>query len=204
MDQYKFGAKFCRESHKSGGVSIFVHDTLQCTNINLDEFCKEQAIQACAIKINLSLTICIISIYRLQTGIFLHFLHTLDCILNFLHNNTTEIIICSDFNINYLNDNDKESKLDNLLLSYKLYSTVNFPATIHNNSITAVDYIFIDKVKYENYSIHPLVNGLSDHDAQIITINNITVDKRINKTQSIRKFNKFPISQFAVNLSYEN
>ena len=42
-----------------------------------------------------------------------------------------------------------------------------------------------------------------DHDAQIITIN-ITVDKRINKTQSTRKFNKFSISQFAVNLSYGN
>ena len=46
MDQYKLGAKFCRESHKSGGVSIFVHDALQCTNINLDEFCKEQDIEA--------------------------------------------------------------------------------------------------------------------------------------------------------------
>jgi hypothetical protein len=42
--QYKLGAKFCRESHKSGKVSIFVHDTLQCMNIHLDEFCKEQDI----------------------------------------------------------------------------------------------------------------------------------------------------------------
>ena len=49
-----------------------------------------------------------------------------------------------------------------------------------------------------------LVNGLFDHDVQSITINNITVDKHINKTQSIRKFNKLSISQFAVNLSYEN
>ena len=65
MDQYKLGAKFCSESHKSGGVSIFVHGTLQCTNINLDEFCKEQDTEACAVKINLlSLTTCIISIYR--------------------------------------------------------------------------------------------------------------------------------------------
>ena len=74
MDQYKFGAKLCRESHKNGGVSIFVHDTLQWTNINLDEFCKEQDIEASAVRINLSyLTICIISIYRSPTGNCLHF-----------------------------------------------------------------------------------------------------------------------------------
>jgi hypothetical protein len=74
MDQYKLGAKFCRESRKSGGVGIFVHDILQCTNINLDEFCEEQDIEACAVKINLlSLTICIISIYRSPMGNFLYF-----------------------------------------------------------------------------------------------------------------------------------
>jgi exonuclease III len=151
VDQYKLGAKFCRESFKSGGVSTFVHDTLQFTNINLDEFCKEQDIEACAVKINLlSLTICIISIYRSPMG---NFLHTLDTILNFLNNNTIEIIICGDFNINYLNDNDKTNKLDNLLLSYNFYSTVNFPTRIHNNSVTSIDNILIDKVKYENYSI---------------------------------------------------
>ena len=63
--------------------------------------------------------------------------------------------------------------------------------------------VFIDKVKCEYYSIHLLLNRLSDYDVQIIKINNITVDKRINKTRSIRRFNKFSIFQFAVNLSYE-
>ena len=91
-----------------------------------------------------------------------------------------------------------------MLLSYNLYNTVHFPTRVHNNFITATGNIFIDKVKYENYSTHPLVNGLSDHDAQIIKINNITVDIYTNKTQCIRKFNKFSISQFAINLSYEN
>jgi hypothetical protein len=68
------GAKFCRESLKNDGVSIFVHDTLQCTNINLDEFCKEQDIEACAVRISLSsLTICFISVDRSSTGNCLHF-----------------------------------------------------------------------------------------------------------------------------------
>jgi len=37
----------------------------------------------------------------------------------------------------------------------------------------------------------------------IITINNITVDKYISITQSTLKFNKFSISQFVINLSFE-
>ena len=78
LDQYKPGAKFCRESLMNVGVSIFVHDTLQCSNINLDEFCKEQGIKAHAVKSNsLSLTICIKSIYRSPTGNLVHFLRTL-------------------------------------------------------------------------------------------------------------------------------
>jgi hypothetical protein len=81
--------------------------------------------------------------------------------------------------------------------------TVNFPTRIHN-SITAIDNIFIDKVKYDNYSIHPLVKGLSGHDAEIMTINNITLDKHINKTHCVVRLNKFSIFQYAVNLSYEN
>jgi len=44
----------------------------------------------------------------------------------------------------------KKSKLVNLLLSYNLYSTVNFLTSVNNNSTTAIDNIFIDKVKYEN------------------------------------------------------
>jgi len=84
---------------------------------------------------------------------------TLPSILNFLHNkNTTEIIIYGDFNINYLND--KKSKLDNLLLSYNLYSTVNFPTRIHNNSVSAIDNIFIDKVKLK---INPYIHWLTGY-----------------------------------------
>jgi hypothetical protein len=81
-----------------------------------------------------------------------------------------------------------------MLLSYNLYSNVNFPTGTHNNSITTDN---IDKVKYERYPIHPLVNGLSDHNAQIIIINNITVDKHINKTQSIKDLIKRPTCQSA-------
>jgi len=87
MDQCKLGTKFCKKYFKNGQVSTFVHNTLQCININLDEFCNEQDNQACAVRIKISsLTICIISIYRPPTGNFLHFLYTLDSIFTHQHN----------------------------------------------------------------------------------------------------------------------
>jgi hypothetical protein len=52
VGNYKCGAKFCRKSFKNGGVSIFMHNIVQCTNIELGEFCKEQDIEVCAVKIN--------------------------------------------------------------------------------------------------------------------------------------------------------
>ena len=67
-----------------------------------------------------------------------------------------------------------------------------------------MDNRLIDKVNHESYSVCPLVKGLSVHDAQIITTNNVTVDKRIDKSQSLRKFNNFCISKFAIILIYEN
>jgi len=44
-DQYILGAKFCRKSLKSGGVSIFFNDTFQCTNINCMNFVMNKTLQ---------------------------------------------------------------------------------------------------------------------------------------------------------------
>jgi hypothetical protein len=38
---------------------------------------------------------------------------------------------------------------------------------------SAIGKIFIDNSKLENYTVEPLINGLSDHEAQLIKINDI-------------------------------
>jgi len=61
-----------------------------------------------------------------------------------------EIILCGDFNINYLNDGSRKDLLDSLLASCNLFSTVNFPTRISNNSCTLVDNIFINTYRHEH------------------------------------------------------
>jgi hypothetical protein len=51
--------------------------------------------------------------------------------------------------------------------------TVNFATRIQNDSSTAIDNIFVDSITLSSSSTSPIIYGLSDHDAQLLTINNI-------------------------------
>jgi endonuclease/exonuclease/phosphatase family metal-dependent hydrolase len=81
------------------------------------------------------------------------------------------IIICGDVNINDLVNTNYKQQLSSLLASYGLYSTVTFPTRVCFSSST-IDNIFINKCKNNNYTVHPWINRLSDHDGQIIILYN--------------------------------
>jgi hypothetical protein len=53
----------------------------------------------------LSHTIITITVYRSPTGNIAYFLNNLEAALNQVYNNTADIFLCGDFNINYFNDN---------------------------------------------------------------------------------------------------
>jgi hypothetical protein len=74
-------------------------------------------------------------------------------------------------NVNYLEKGDRLQQLDTLLSTYNLMGTVNFPTRIVSNSRTAIDNIYIHKTR--TYTISPVINGLSDHDAQMISVYDI-------------------------------
>jgi len=46
---YNLGGYFYRKSWKNGCVSIFVHESLQYTSIDLNEFCIDLDIEICAV-----------------------------------------------------------------------------------------------------------------------------------------------------------
>jgi hypothetical protein len=54
---------------------------------------------------------------------------------------------------------------------YNVMGTVSFPTRITNTSSSAIDNIFVDKSS--NYTIKPYVNGLSDHNTQLLILNNL-------------------------------
>jgi hypothetical protein len=126
-------------------------------------------------------------------------------ILNRIYTNSLNIILCGDININYLDDaSTNKQKLNSLLASYNLCSIVDFPTRVVNISATAIDNFIIDKHRNEIFSINSLPNGLSDHDAQILTLNNIKLLNPSNYPVIRRDINEFTISEFKLNLNYES
>ena len=65
----------------------------------------------------------------------------------------------------------KRQQLASVLAICNLIGTVHFPARIISGSILATDNIFIDKTS--NYTGSPFINGVSNHNAQVINLNNI-------------------------------
>jgi exonuclease III len=99
IEHYNISADYCRQTLRQGGVCIFVHDTINYLNA----FCKEQDLEACAIKLQFPFgNIYILAIYRAPTGDFSYFLIGLEAIFKSSCNMNSELIICGDFNVNYL------------------------------------------------------------------------------------------------------
>ena len=124
-------------------------------------------------------------------------------IFNKIHHNFNDIILCGDFNINYYINSTLKQSLDSLITSYGLSSIVNFPIRIQRNSRTIIDNIFISTFKFNNYSVYPNKNGLSDHDTQCLILQDILKYKLNANALFNRKFDKPSIADFKNKLSYE-
>jgi len=75
---------------------------------------------------------------------------------------------------------------------------------VQNTSAAAIDNIFIDVSQFESYTITPVINGVSDHDAQLLTISTDYSYVPTHRSKTVRKINKYTISDFIDKLSCES
>jgi len=76
-----------------------------------------------------------------------------------------------------------------------------FPIEIQNTSATVIDNIFIDISHFESYTVTPILNGLSDHVAQLLMISTDYSNMPIQKPKNPRKINKYMMYDFIKKLS---
>jgi hypothetical protein len=142
--------------------------------------------------------------YWSLSGNFEYFFNKLETLLICISINSLDLIICGDFNVNFLENTTHKQLLNSLLASYGLYSTMLFPTRIANSSASTINNIFINTVKFNDFIVHSLINGISDHDAQIIALHDIITQKESNYFYFTKKFNKSLALDFNIKLSYES
>ena len=84
-----------------------------------------------------------------------------------------------------------------------LAGIVDFPTRFDLNSHAATDNVFIDTSTNGNYSLYPLINGLSYHDAQLLILNKGQKKEKECHTYIKRKINMYTIVDFQLKLSHE-
>ena len=121
--------------------------------------------------------------------------------MNSVHSHNSELIICSDINIIYLESSNKKDQLDSLLNTYNLTDIASSPTRITNNSATLIENIFIDNRRSQTIQSRP--NGLSDHDGQRLILPKILIPLKSIKLIHTIKLDNHSITGFHTQLSYE-
>lgn len=207
LNDYTLGANYCRKFFHKGGVSIFVYNKLKYNTINLEEFTVETDIEACAISLPINSLrekkLCILTIYRSPSGNFINFLKRLDMILQKLYRENYNIIMRGDIKVNYLNEDNRKNQLDAVMHSYNLNSIVTFPTRADSSTSTLIDDFFIDITRNGEYDIYPFMNGLSDHDAQVLILRTVQKLGQQHYIYMKQMINSDTIAHFQTQLSYE-
>jgi hypothetical protein len=68
---------------------------------------------------------------------------------------------------------------------------------------TIIDNFFIDTTSIGKYDIYPCINGLSDHDAQVLILHKALKQKKRYHTYIKRMINNDTITDFQLQLSQE-
>jgi hypothetical protein len=76
---------------------------------------------------------------------------------------------------------------------------------MNTQTATSIDNILLDKTQNKNYTIGPYLNGLSDHDALMLSLSIPSLNRsKVGKARIGRKYDSFLVDEFLRNLSYEN
>jgi hypothetical protein len=123
--------------------------------------------------------------------------------LNYLYKPKIEFLICGDINTDYLLESNRR-KTSSLLTTYNLSHTVDFATRMENESTRAIDNILVDNSRLGSTITLPLICGLSDHDAQLLIINNMyAATKKVSLKQRTRIIKSETLTNFQSLLKQE-
>lgn len=186
---------FCRTNYKNGGVGFYIKDNIRSETLQkINELTVEKDFECSCIKFYISKDkfIILLGVYRSPSGSLTNFLKKLTEALDLLtnKNKAKNIIVCGDFNINFLVPAECR-KLVDILDSFNITPVIQQPTRMRN----CLDNICVNKTSTD-FSSAVLYNGHSDHMAQqlILKINEPEKETQVYKFRDLN--NKKNIEQF--------
>lgn len=177
LAHYKLATVYCRKNNKLGGVCIFVRDTLEYSELEVDEWCEEKIFECCGIKFKISDigTVHLFCLYRTPSKINSElnlFFDKLESLLSSFTQSTTNVILCGDINIDVLNSRYKYTQiLDSLCKSFNLKILINEPTRVTDNNATCLDNFFTNLNEMCTTAV-VFEAALSDHKGQVLSVVN--------------------------------
>lgn len=172
----------CRKTSKNGGAGIFVSPALKYTEIDLSMCNAEHEIEISGIKLN---GLSILSLYRPPSGDIQVFFDNFEKAVKKVLKLTTKIIICGDYNIQFLKTTDPTTvSFLNIVRTLNLRVTNNLPT----RKKSCLDNILVN-FSEELYDIRLLIDCISDHDPLLFNFNSCDLSNRlITNSNSNRNF----------------
>lgn len=213
LQNYKVTSFYERNTTIGGGVMILAENLLKIKSVNIPLVKKlvEDKLFECSVaefKCD-NLNCGLVAVYRTPSKLKINentFIDRLNILLKVLYSKYDTIIVAGDVNIDVLEESSAKTKLINVLKSYNMCYTVDFPTRYSKHKNSAIDNIFTNLSKGQ-FNIHGLVTEISDHDAQILEIFNTGPKKIFNKnyfTKSSRNFSKSNMDLFNKCIANEN
>jgi exonuclease III len=199
-------AQFCRGSSLGGGVCIYVnkrfktlHPFKDCSeNYNLTieghiEICiaffEFQYLQSCGVRNNKLMVFCI---YRPPSGDLETFFDRLENTLSRHCLKDRKIVLCGDLNIDLTKTNNCSRRLRDILTTHNIFNKVDFQTRVTSTSSSLLDVMCTN---IEDTDCYPIDNGLSDHNAQILSLL-IPIGNTFSNPMTKRNFSNKNIFRF--------
>lgn len=203
IDGYALSSNYTRISYKNGGVGIYARIGIVSCNLDyINNLSVDKHFECAAVRCNIhQQTIVILTLYRSPDGDINIFLNKLVAAINLIlkKHKKPNIVICGDFNINFLTPSKNHTDLIDILNSFCIRPTINEPTRL-NNCIDNICVNFEPSACTSNI----IKNGISDHHAQLLTVTLAT--NKVNKsTIKYRQLdNPNNINHFCTLLANEN
>lgn len=208
IPNFQLATSFCRETYQHGGTAIFIKKGIKFQPIHKFDYLNiEKTFEFCAVEITEPHVI-IICLYHSPDGDTNIFLNNLEKLVNAVKRVRNDIIVCGDFNIDFLVDSKNKQQLLDFTETQYLQPIVSQPTRITKTSKTSLDQIFMVKNKY-TYCLNVFNPGFSDHEAVLLKmcLGKVIQQKDDIKTTKRRSFtdeNVYIFNQLLCNTSWDS